>query len=279
MPRHSLEVFDRLLERAFAPRDLAILSPSAPVPVLSGERAPSPETPLDMPDEDLAEVSPAQQDSIDTVWEDILSAKEKGLAGSPSKVKSLEGVVLPPVPLKKVKVAKRRSGVTFTESPDGKNMVVTFDMAGVKKQDMHVSYRTTRLIVSWRVERTMERREGDTLVRDREVRKYNHTIPLAEGTKFEEVRASRDGQKLMLTIPNTKCVRADSDAPDKSQNPASEGAAASRVRALADLAEEDELDEEEEEPTNMRTIPDFETALSGVSEYHSCALAPTGINA
>ena len=62
-------------------------------------------------------------------------------------------------------------------------MVVTFDMTGVQKQDMHVSYRTTRLIVSWRVERTTERREGDTLVRDREVRKYNHTIPLAEGTK------------------------------------------------------------------------------------------------
>ncbi|KAI0368648.1 hypothetical protein BV20DRAFT_909587, partial [Pilatotrama ljubarskyi] len=97
--------------------------------------------------------------------------------------------------------------VNFKESPDGRNLIVSFDMTGVKKQDMHVSYRTTRLVVSWRVERTMEKREGDTVLRDREVRKYSHTVPLPEGTKFEEVRASRDGQRLMLTIPNSKCVR------------------------------------------------------------------------
>ncbi|KAI0671643.1 hypothetical protein C8Q78DRAFT_948401, partial [Trametes maxima] len=97
--------------------------------------------------------------------------------------------------------------VSFKESPDGRNLIVTFDMTGVKKQDMHVSYRTSRLIVNWRVERTVEKREGDVVVRDREVRKYSHTIPLPEGTKFEEVRASRDGQRLMLTVPNSKCVR------------------------------------------------------------------------
>ncbi len=62
-------------------------------------------------------------------------------------------------------------------------MFVTFDMVGVKKQDMHVSYRTSRLIVSWRVERTVERQDGDVVVREREVRRYSHTIPLPDGTK------------------------------------------------------------------------------------------------
>ena len=56
-------------------------------------------------------------------------------------------------------------------------------MTGVKKQDMHVSYRTARLIVSWRVEKTVERRDGDALVREREVRRFSHTLPLPEGTK------------------------------------------------------------------------------------------------
>lgn len=70
-------------------------------------------------------------------------------------------------------------------------MIVTFDMTGVKKPDMHVSFRATRLIVSWKVERVMERREGGALVRDREVRKYSHTIPLAEGTKVS--RTLREG--------------------------------------------------------------------------------------
>lgn len=62
-------------------------------------------------------------------------------------------------------------------------MMVTFDMTGVKKQDMHVSYRTNRLIVNWKVERTTEKQDGDGVVREREVKRYSHTIPLPEGTK------------------------------------------------------------------------------------------------
>ncbi|EIW57471.1 uncharacterized protein TRAVEDRAFT_48510 [Trametes versicolor FP-101664 SS1] len=269
MPRHSLEVFDRLIERAFAPREMPIVSPVAE------ERSPSPElpqTPLDMPDEELAEpeveASPAQQDSLHTVWEAVQSAKERVLEGSPSKVPSLEGVVLPPASaLPRKKVARKRSSVSFKESPDRRNMIVTFDMTGVKKPDMHVSFRTTRLIVSWKVERIMEKREGGTMMRDREVRKYSHTIPLADGTKFEEVRASRDGPRLMLTIPNTKCLRADTEV-EYAATPAAKAEAPSEPAEDAGVPNEDE--EDEEEPTNLRTIPDFETALSGVSEYHSC---------
>ncbi|KAI0649214.1 hypothetical protein C8Q79DRAFT_949441 [Trametes meyenii] len=155
------------------------------------------------------------------------------------------------------------SSVSFKESLDGRHLIVTFDMTGVKKQDMHVSYRTNRLIVNWRVERTIEGREGDVVVRDREVRKYSHTIPLPEGTKFEEVRASRDGQRLMLTVPNSKCVRAGMDDP------------AVAARAKSDV---EEIDQEEQERTSLRTmpdIPDMDTALSGVTEFHSCA--PTNI--
>ena len=103
---------------------------------------------------------------------------------------------------------------------------MTFDMTGGKKQDMHVSYRTTRVIVSWKVERTVDKVEEDIAVREREIRRFSHTIPLPDGTKasrraglllasrlivsgeqFDEVRASRDGQRLTLTLPNSRCVR------------------------------------------------------------------------
>ncbi|OJT03391.1 hypothetical protein TRAPUB_6060 [Trametes pubescens] len=115
MPRHSLEVFDRLIERAFAPREMPIVSPVAEERALA--RTPSPElpqTPLDMPDEEFAEpeveASPAQQNSLHTVWEEVLSAKERVLEGSPSKVASLEGVVLPPASaLPRKKVTRKRS--------------------------------------------------------------------------------------------------------------------------------------------------------------------------
>ena len=69
---------------------------------------------------------------------------------------------------------------------------MTFEMAGVKKQDMHVSFRASRLIVSWQVEKTAEREDGDgALVREREVQRYSHTIPLPEGTKVRAPPRSR----------------------------------------------------------------------------------------
>ncbi|KAI0649213.1 hypothetical protein C8Q79DRAFT_499536 [Trametes meyenii] len=121
-PRHSLEVFDRLFERAFAPRQMTIASPTAgPAAELERPTTPEwptaperPETPLDMPDEELAEPSPAQQTSLETVWEEVLSSKSKELAGTPSKVKSLEGALLsppasPPESPPRKRVARRRS--------------------------------------------------------------------------------------------------------------------------------------------------------------------------
>ncbi|KAI0714340.1 hypothetical protein C8T65DRAFT_644769 [Cerioporus squamosus] len=256
-PRHSLEAFDKLFERAFAPREIPALTPlsfSDDIRRPTAPSPPSPSTPFYSPVDANFPISPAPvgETSLDPIWEEVMQTKERELASSPSKVKSLEGasqspsqqsqssqtqVQQPTPPQTKKRVTKRRSSVNFRESPDGKNMLVTFDMAGVKKQDMHVSYRTSRLIVSWRVERTIERQDGDVVLREREVRRYSHTIPLPDGTKFEEVRASRDGQRLTLTLPNSKCVRADSDT---------------------------------EQTPDPRTIPDMDTALSGMSEYHSC---------
>ncbi|KAI8980110.1 hypothetical protein BD414DRAFT_523943 [Trametes punicea] len=245
-PRSSLEALDQLLKSASAQHQLSIDSPDVPAEGFPRPQGPTPpETPLDIPDEDLEELPPARRNLLETVWEEVLSAKSKGLEASPSKVKSLgREAVLPMAmadPPVKRKVAKRRSRVDVKESPDGRNLIITFDLVGVKKQDMHVSYRTTRLIVSWRMERVAEVREGNAVVRDREVRKYSHTIPLPEGTKFEDVRASRDGHRLKLTIPNSKCVRADA--------------------------------EDVEEPADPQTIPDVDTSLSAVTEYHSCTSA------
>ncbi|CDO74963.1 hypothetical protein BN946_scf184945.g35 [Trametes cinnabarina] len=276
--RRSLEVLDRLLENASGRHDSAPMSsPDVFVEDAQGlHTPPPPETPLDIPDEDFDESSPPRQGSLDTVWEEVLLAKSKELASSPSKVMSLDGTAPPPAiatdsPPRK-KPLKRKSRVEVKESPDGRNteqLSIMFDLTGVKKQDMHVSYRTTRLIVNWRVERVTERKEGDAIVRDREVRKYSHTIPLPEGTKFEDVRASRDGPRLKLTIPNSKCVRADTSESGE------EGGGASKRE-----------NQEQPQPNEPQTVPDDDTILSGewqtalsedwktslsaVTEYHSC---------
>ena len=58
-----------------------------------------------------------------------------------------------------------------------------FDLPGVAKEDMHVSYRADRLVVTWKTVKTTERVEAGKLLRDREEKKFSRTIPLQENTK------------------------------------------------------------------------------------------------
>ncbi|KAH9916180.1 uncharacterized protein B0H18DRAFT_885073, partial [Fomitopsis serialis] len=93
---------------------------------------------------------------------------------------------------------------TFKESPDGLTMTATFEIPGVQKQDMHVSFRSRHIIVTWRMRNVRESMEDGVLVRDRQEIKHTQFIPLPEGTKFEDVSASQDGRRLVLTYPNSR---------------------------------------------------------------------------
>lgn len=76
----------------------------------------------------------------------------------------------------------------------------------------------------------------------------------------------------MLTVPNTKCLRADKE--DAVATPAAETRLPSEPDEEAGVPNEDEDDEEE--PTNLRTIPDFEVRTSwpphGTHSSQSCRL-------
>ncbi|TFY82257.1 hypothetical protein EWM64_g1760 [Hericium alpestre] len=165
--------------------------------------------------------TPADSDSLDRVWSEVRRKKERQMATQPSKVKSLEAwsaseqtppaptVVPPPrAAAAKPHLKRQKSNVFFKESRDGRLVTATFDLAGVKKEDMHVSFQADRLVVTWRTVRVTDRIENGTIFRDREEKKYSRTIPLPSGTKFEEVRASRDHRCLILTYPNMRAIRA-----------------------------------------------------------------------
>lgn len=55
-------------------------------------------------------------------------------------------------------------------------------MTNVGKQDMHVSFRADKIIVTWRRVKIIEKREDDALVRERKEKQYSQIIPLADGT-------------------------------------------------------------------------------------------------
>lgn len=73
--------------------------------------------------------------------------------------------------------------VNFQDSPDGKTVTATFELPGITKADVHVSYQNDKVVISWESVTTDERMEGDRLVRERKEKKYVRTLPLPDGTK------------------------------------------------------------------------------------------------
>jgi len=213
-PKGGLE---KLLSKAFAPPETPTITPSTSLSPLAVKRPMAPEPPetplhLDTPQTSQGHET-IQTVPLSPVWNEVRQAKERALAGSPSKVKSLETGSPETAKTSRGLMVKRKSSISFKESADGRYVTATFDMPGVKKQDMHVSFRTSRVMISWRTIRITETREGDSVVREREEKVFTHVIPLPIGTKFDEIKASRDGRHLTLTFPNYRCIRVGSHTP------------------------------------------------------------------
>ena len=51
-------------------------------------------------------------------------------------------------------------------------MTATFETPGVQKQDMHVSFRSKHIIVTWRMQNVREKIEDGVLVRERQEVKH-----------------------------------------------------------------------------------------------------------
>ncbi|KAI0250294.1 hypothetical protein BJV78DRAFT_604360 [Lactifluus subvellereus] len=175
-------------------------------------------------------VTPDDSESLDRVWSAVRRAKEREMAASPSKIKSLERGRSPPilhsplrghplepstqsaarVPSPAPPLRRQKSIIEFKDSPDGTRVTAKFDIPGVAKEDMNVTYHPfpARLEVSWKTVKVTEREvdEGMT-VRDVEERTVCRTIPLPEGTRFDEVEAKLL-RRLELTYPKMHAARA-----------------------------------------------------------------------
>ncbi|KAG5643024.1 hypothetical protein DXG03_001762 [Asterophora parasitica] len=117
-------------------------------------------------------------------------------------------------------IKKQKSISSIRESTDGRSLVVTFDLPDVAKQDVHVSFQRTRLIVTWATAELTEwdefQEDADepgvtrtVVMRERTEKIHHRTLPLPEGTKFEEIRGLMNGRTLTLRYPNMRCVRAE----------------------------------------------------------------------
>ncbi|KXN84726.1 hypothetical protein AN958_12153 [Leucoagaricus sp. SymC.cos] len=179
---------------------------------------------------DDATEPPTNTVSLDDVWSAIRQKKERQMAKEKPKVQSLEEVTPdllvsnPPAqeegpsvripvmeshmsPAKSLK--KQKSISTFRESSDGRSIVATFEMpSDIEKQDVHISFQRNRLVVTWVMVEVIEHEEEEGVIyRERFERSHHRTIPLPEGTRFEEVQAIMNGRRLSLRYPNMRCLR------------------------------------------------------------------------
>ena len=73
--------------------------------------------------------------------------------------------------------------VTFRESHEGRTMTATFDLPGIKKNQVHISFRGKYLIIDWTTMTVTEYEENGKIVRDRKEKECSRTLPMPEGTR------------------------------------------------------------------------------------------------
>jgi len=165
--------------------------------------------------------------TLDEVWKTIQQEKALKVAKDRPKIRSLEEAAYEPgaheqlhieVPLvpshesppRPSTLTRQKSITSFRESTDGRSIVATFILPqGLSKQDAHVSFRRDRLIITWETAEMSEWSEEGELVREKLIRTFHRTLPLPEGTKFDEVYCSMNGRRLSLRYPNMRCIRVD----------------------------------------------------------------------
>ncbi|KAF8968184.1 hypothetical protein BDZ97DRAFT_1801379 [Flammula alnicola] len=171
---------------------------------------------------------PADAQSLNVIWDTIRLEKERKMAKERPKVQSLEEVaqemlgakqvplhnipvIESPPPASGPKSVKRQKSVSnFRESTDGRAIVATFEIPEVDKQDIHISFQRNKLVLTWEIGEITEWEEEDGVVLREHFRKmYHRTLPLPEGTRFEEIHAQMTSKGLILRYPNMRCYKVD----------------------------------------------------------------------
>jgi HSP20 family protein len=85
-----------------------------------------------------------------------------------------------------------------------KNLVTaTFELPGLKKEDISIDVHNGRLTVSAESKLSTEHDENGYAVRERRFGKLSRTLQLPQGLNEEEIKASVENGVLTVTFPKT----------------------------------------------------------------------------
>jgi len=89
------------------------------------------------------------------------------------------------------------------ENKDANSVTATFEVPGLNKDDVNIDVHNNTLTVSGESKVDETRNQDGYAVRERHYGKFSRSIPLAQGVKFEDVKASLENGVLTVTFPKS----------------------------------------------------------------------------
>ncbi|KAG9318943.1 small heat shock protein [Chiua virens] len=88
------------------------------------------------------------------------------------------------------------------ENAENNTVTATFDLPGVKREDVNIDVNQNRLIISGQASASQEQvDESGYTVRERSWGKFSRSLMLPQGIKIEDVRAKMENGVLNVTFP------------------------------------------------------------------------------
>ncbi|KAF9556300.1 small heat shock protein [Agrocybe pediades] len=85
-----------------------------------------------------------------------------------------------------------------------KNLVTaTFELPGLKKDDVQIDVNNNRLTISGEAQKSSEHDEGGYAVRERRYGRFSRTLQLPQGVKDSDIKASLDNGALTVNFPKS----------------------------------------------------------------------------
>jgi len=80
-------------------------------------------------------------------------------------------------------------------------MTATFELPGLKKEQVSIEVHNDRLLVSGEAVTSSEINQGGYTVRERKSGKFSRSLKLPDGTKAEHINAKMENGVLVITFP------------------------------------------------------------------------------
>ncbi|CDO76667.1 hypothetical protein BN946_scf184752.g5 [Trametes cinnabarina] len=96
-----------------------------------------------------------------------------------------------------------RPSVDIHEDKEKNLVTATFELPGLKKEDVNIDVHNNVLTVSGEQKHSEERKEDGYVVRERRYGRFSRSIPVPQGIKPEEIKANLENGVLTVTFPRT----------------------------------------------------------------------------